>query len=106
MELFALSFVLHINFDSGGYHDESALPHLMHFWVADHRKYVTERKALPNYQQLVEALSMSKAEIDWCVQVLRYEGQIERRILLPTACCGWWTEQMRARWSYRAMRQS
>ena len=68
--------------------------------------YVTERKALPAIEQIAEALDLPKDEIGWCVQVLRYEGRIERRILLPTPCCEWWTEHMRARWSYQAMRQS
>jgi hypothetical protein len=43
--------------------------------------YVTERKTLSAIEQIAEALDLPKVEIEWCVQVLRYEGWVERRIL-------------------------
>ena len=38
------------------------------------------------------------------ITVLRAQGRIEQRGVLPTAYRQWWRDYVRARWSYKALR--
>lgn len=68
--------------------------------------YVTEHEALPSRQMIADTLGIDPRTVTAAIEILRRQGRVEGRYILPTAYHDWWKEHVRARWSYRALRSS